>query len=78
VADAILEAATAGGRDVTVGAMAKMNVAMAKMMPGLGDKLSARRGGQQQVDELPHHPEGTLYAPGESGRVHGDPGKVAA
>ena len=67
VAEAILKAATEGGRDVKVGAMAYVNTAVAKLMPGLGDKLSAKRAGSQQEDMLPSHPEGTLYEPGKQG-----------
>ena len=41
VAEAILKAATEGGRDVKVGAMAVVNTAISKLMPSLGDKMSA-------------------------------------
>jgi short-subunit dehydrogenase len=41
VAEAILKAATAGGRDVKVGAMAVVNTAVSTLLPGLGDKMSA-------------------------------------
>jgi short-subunit dehydrogenase len=71
VAEAILKAATEGGRDVKVGAMAHLNTAMAKLMPGLGDKLSAKRGENQQEDMPPNHPEGTLYEPGKTGFIYG-------
>lgn len=71
VAEAILKAATEGGRDVKVGAMAVVNTAISKLMPSLGDKMSARRGSEQQEEIPPLHPEGTLYRPGESGREHG-------
>jgi short-subunit dehydrogenase len=71
VAEAILKAATEGGRDVKVGAMAYLNTAVAKLMPGLGDKLSAKRGDSQQEDMPPSHPEGTLYEPGKTGFMHG-------
>jgi short-subunit dehydrogenase len=74
VAEAILKAATEGGRDVKVGAMATLNTAMAKVAPSLGDKMAARQAGRQQRDEPPRHPEGTLYRPGESGRTHGSSG----
>ena len=74
VAEAILKAATEGGRDVKVGAMATLNTAMAKVAPSLGDKMAARQAGRQQRDEPPRHPEGTLYRPGESGRIHGSSG----
>lgn len=71
VAEAILRAATEGGRDVKVGAMAVINTAISKLMPSLGDKLSAKRGSSQQEDIPPLHPQGTLYEPGESGCAHG-------
>jgi short-subunit dehydrogenase len=76
VAESILEAACHGGRDVTVGALAALNVAVAKVTPALADHAAARQAGRQQRDEPPLHPQGTLYQPGESGpaasgRVHG-------
>ncbi len=71
VAEAILKAATEGGRDVKVGAMAVVNTAVSKLMPSLGDKLSAKRGSDQQEKIPPLHPEGTLYRAGESGCTQG-------
>ncbi len=71
VASAILKAATEGGRDVRVGPLAAINTAVSKLMPGLADNLSARQAGRQQRDMPPLRPEGTLYHPGESGRIHG-------
>jgi short-subunit dehydrogenase len=71
VAEAILKAATEGGRDVKVGAMAVVNTAISKLMPNLGDKMSARRGSSQQEAISPLHPQGILYEPGESGSVRG-------
>ena len=71
VAKAILKAATKPERDVKVGVMAKMNTAMGKVAPSLGDKMSAMQAGRQQRDEAPRDPEGTLYKPGEAGRTHG-------
>lgn len=71
VAEAILKAATEGGRDVKVGAMAVVNTAVAKLIPSLGDKMSAKRGSDQQEKIPPVHPEGILYRPGESGPEHG-------
>ena len=71
VAEAILKAATEGGRDVKVGAMAVVNTAISKLMPSLGDKMSARRGSEQQEEIPPLHPEGTLYRPGRVWRRHG-------
>ena len=71
VAEAILKAATEGGRDVKAGAMAYVNTAVAKLMPCLGNKLSAKILDSQQEDMLPSHPEGTLYEPGKTGFIHG-------
>jgi short-subunit dehydrogenase len=71
VAEAILKAATEGGRDVKVGAMAVMNTALAKVMPSLSDRMSAKQVSRQQRDEAPRRPEGTLYEAGNSGRTHG-------
>ncbi len=71
VAAAILEAATKPTRETKVGAMAKLNTTLAKLMPGLAKKLEAKQAGRQQYDEPPRDPEGTLYKPGESGQTHG-------
>jgi short-subunit dehydrogenase len=74
VAKAILKAATEGGRDIKVGAVAKINTLTAKIAPSLGDKLSAKQADRQQYEEPPRHPEGTLYQPGQSGQVRGNGG----
>lgn len=71
VARAILGAAQHHRRAVKVGAFAKINTAVAKLLPGLGDKLSASYRKRQQYDEPPRNPEGTLHRPGEAGRVSG-------
>ena len=71
VAEAILEAATEGGRDIKVGAMAKMNTTMAKLLPSLGDKMSAMQADRQQRDMPARAPEGALYRPSGGGRVYG-------
>jgi short-subunit dehydrogenase len=68
VAEAILKAATSGGRDVKVGAMAVVNTAVSTMLPTLGDKMSVKRGMSQMDDVPPVHPEGTLFQSGEEGR----------
>jgi short-subunit dehydrogenase len=73
VAQAILQAASEGGRDVTVGAMSKINTTLSKLLPALGDRMAALQADRQQEDRAPLNPEGTLYHPGESGRVHGHP-----
>jgi short-subunit dehydrogenase len=71
VAEAILTAASKGGRDVKVGAMARMNTFMAKLAPRLADRMSAKQASRQQKDIPPIDPQGTLYDGGESGRVYG-------
>ncbi len=73
VAQAILQAASEGGRDVTVGAMSKINTTLSKLLPSLGDRMAALQADRQQEERAPLNPEGTLYRPGESGRVHGHP-----
>jgi short-subunit dehydrogenase len=72
VAEAILKAATTGGRDIKVGAMAVINTTVSKLMPSLGDKMSAKRGMSQIGDMPPLHPEGTLFKPGETGTAYGN------
>jgi short-subunit dehydrogenase len=72
VADAILEAATKGGRDVKVGAMSKLDMALARLAPGLADKLAARQAQRQHYEQPPNDPDGTLYRPGHGGRIDGE------
>jgi len=71
VAHAILEAAEEGGRDIKVGTMAHLNIAMSRILPRLADRLSVAQAGRQERDEPPRHPEGTLYRPGSGGHVYG-------
>lgn len=72
VAQAILDAATHWTRDKKVGAMATLNTMTAKLMPGVADKLSAKKVAQQQQDSEPlRDPEGALYRPSEDGRIRG-------
>lgn len=78
VADAILSAATSPTRAIKVGAMSKLDTTIAKILPGLGDKLAAKQADRQHYDELPRDPDGTLYRAGESGRTHGSGGVEAA
>ena len=73
VADAILNAAVEGGRDVRVGSMAVMNTMLSKMMPSIADKLSAKQITRQQKDSMPYNPSGALYEPSETGRIYGVP-----
>ena len=72
VADAILKAATKPTRDIRVGSMSKINTFVAKNLPGIADRMTAKQIPELQRDEPPKHPEGTLHVPGESGRTHGD------
>src|SRR5205823_6619283 len=67
VAKAILDAATHHKRAVKVGMGARVNTTLAKVAPGLADKLSAKQIARQQSDEPPQHPEGTLFRPGATG-----------
>ncbi len=71
VAEAILDAATNGGRDVKVGALAHVNTTISKLLPSIGDRMSAMQNDRQQRSEPPRHPQGTLYEPGRDGRVYG-------
>ena len=73
VASAILEAATNGGRDVKVGTMATVDVAVAQLMPRLGDVFAAMQARRQQQDRPPVDPIGNLHRPTEDARVHGRP-----
>lgn len=75
VSEAILKAAVEGGRDVKVGATATLNTMVSKLMPRLGDMLSAKRTFQQQQPESARHPEGTLYEAGHGGRIYGEDAK---
>ena len=74
VADAIVHAASHHERSVRVGGQAVLNTVMAKVAPGLADKMSAKQVDRQQYDEAPRSPEGTLRTPGESGRIRGSGG----
>jgi short-subunit dehydrogenase len=76
VAEAILEAAVDPTREKKVGAMARINAAVAKLSPALANKMEAKQVARQQYDEPPRDPEGTLYKPGESGHKHGSGGRV--
>lgn len=71
VADAILDAAQKGGRDITVGAMAKLDTLTSKIAPSLADRMAKMQAGRQQRDEPERDPQGALYRPSEDGRTHG-------
>lgn len=74
VASAILDAAVNPTREKKVGLMSKLNTAVAKYAPSLGEKLAAMQADRQQYEEPPRNPEGTLYRPGHAGEVHGSGG----
>jgi short-subunit dehydrogenase len=78
VARAILYAATHAKRDIYVGGGAKAMSVMGRVAPGSMDRVSSRiMPGQQQREEPPRDPSGTLYQAGVDGRVRGDhPGHV--
>ena len=71
VAEAILEAATDGGRDVKVGALSVINTTMFKIMPSLADRMSAMQADRQQEDYEAPGQEGGLYRPVDTGRIYG-------
>lgn len=71
VAEAILKAAVEGGRDIKVGAMAVMNTTMSRLLPRIGDRLSARLVDRQQLDAEPRFPQGALHRPHDTGRIYG-------
>jgi short-subunit dehydrogenase len=71
VAAAILDAATSPTKADRVGAMSVVNTTVAKLIPPIGEALAKMQIGRQQRDEPPRTREGTLYRPGESGRIHG-------
>jgi short-subunit dehydrogenase len=71
VAEAVLDAARSPTKAVRVGAMAKLNTTLAKLVPPLGEMMAKMQIGRQQRNEMPRSREGTLYRAGESGRVHG-------
>jgi short-subunit dehydrogenase len=74
VADAILKSAVKPKRWVKVGSAAKINAFAAKNFPGVADRMTARQVEDLKRDEPPRDPAGTLHAPSEDGRVHGDHG----
>jgi short-subunit dehydrogenase len=71
VAAAILQAAVTPARDVKVGLMASLDVAMEKLAPALADRISVLQMPRQQRDEPAHDTMGALYRPGGTGLVHG-------
>jgi short-subunit dehydrogenase len=79
VAEAILAAAIKPTRATRVGAMSKVNTTVAKLAPGLGDKMAAKQVDRQHYDERPRNPDGALNRPSEttgvSGQTHGTGGR---
>ncbi|MBD1395777.1 SDR family oxidoreductase [Pontibacter sp. JH31] len=72
VAQAILYAATHEKRDITVGGGGKFMSITNRLAPGLMDLSSEELMTDQQLrDEPARQREGTLYQPGEGGRIHG-------
>jgi short-subunit dehydrogenase len=74
VAEAILEAATSDKRSIKVSSTAKMNTAMAKLLPAIGDRIAAKQMDRQQYDEPPRDPEGALHETKRTGRTYGTGG----
>ena len=71
VAEAILDAAVNPTRSKKVGALSKINTTTAKLMPRLGDKMSAKQVDRQNYDEPPRNPEGILEQASELTGVAG-------
>jgi short-subunit dehydrogenase len=78
VAKAILHAATHPERDVYIGGGGKLMSSLNKHLPRALDKLNENlMVREQQRDEPPRNPRGSLHQPGRDGQVHGDhPGYV--
>ena len=79
VAEAILDAAVSPTREKKVGAMSLLNTTMAKLVPGMVDKMAAKRVGDLNYDEPPRNPDGALSRPSEmagvAGQTHGTGGR---
>ena len=71
VAKAILHAARHQDRDVKVGLMAKVNTAIGKIAPTLGDRMAEKQIDRQQYDAPPRNPAGALHQAGGGGRTRG-------
>ena len=71
VAEAILAAATAPARNVKVGAMASLDVAVEKFLPGVADVMAAFQVPRQQTGQPAQTREGALYRAGAEGRIYG-------
>ena len=73
VAVAILKAATRPEHAIKVGAMSKLNTTSWMLTPKLAAWMASKYVDKQNYDAPPVAPEGTLYQPGETGRLHGLP-----
>ena len=71
VAAAILNAAERPTRDKKVGGKAMLNTAMAKFLPGLGDRLAAKQASSLRSDAPPRHPAGSLHEASEAAAAAG-------
>ena len=71
VAAAILQAATTPTRNLKVGAIASLDVAVGKFLPGVADVLSVFQVPRQQTDQPAREREGALYRPRSEGRIYG-------
>jgi short-subunit dehydrogenase len=78
VAEAICDAAEKPVRDVRVGALSKLNTTTAKLMPGVGDWMAQKQVNTQSYEAPPVDPDGTLFKPGEAGRIKGRPPEARA
>ena len=58
--------------------MAKLNVASFRMMPKVADWMAQKQVDRQHYDAPPIDPQGTLFRPGETGRIHGRPPEARA
>jgi short-subunit dehydrogenase len=81
VAEAILEAATTPTRAKRVGMMASVNTTVAKLAPGLADRMVAGHVDKQHYDEPPRVPAGILNQSSETvgvvAQTHGTGGHQA-
>lgn len=79
VSDAILAAAVTPTRATRVGSMAVMNTIVAKVAPGLADKMAAKQVDRQHYDERPRNPDGALNQPSQDtgvvAQTHGTGGR---
>ena len=79
VAEAILEAAVTPTREKKVGAISIISTTIAKILPGMADKMAAGRASDLNYDEPPRQPDGALSqaseATGVAGQTHGTGGR---